>query len=83
MVSVVTSAEEAEEIVKQWLSRKFERRLRKTRVTHISLSEALWNVEAEVEITSGLLSTTRQKVSLKVDSNSAKIVSYTETEIKD
>jgi hypothetical protein len=77
-VSLVTSAEEAEEIVTQWLQKKFGDKLKKTRMRHASLTDSIWNVEVEVNVSSGAFSTAYYLVTLKVDANSGKIVSYTE-----
>jgi hypothetical protein len=79
-MSLVTSAEEAEEVVKQWLEKKFAKKLKKVRVTHISLAHATWDVEAEVDLSSGVLSVEHQKLSLKVDSETAKVIGYSETD---
>lgn len=79
-MSLVTSAEEAEEIAKQWLERKFAEKLRRSRVKEIQLSEGLWNVKAEVVLRSGALSMSSHAVHLKVDAGTAKVIGYSESE---
>lgn len=80
-MSIVASADQAEEVVKAWLEKKFDKSLRKTRVTQISLSGGVWDVKAEVELRSGAFSTERQNIMIKVDSTTANVVSYSETEV--
>ena len=77
-MSIVASADQAEELVRAWLEKKFGKKLKKTRVTQISLTEGIWDVKAEVELRSGSFSTISQIVLLKVDSASANVVSYSE-----
>ena len=79
-MSLVTGAEEAEEIAAQWLKKKFVDKLKKTRMTNASLSDAAWNVRVEVELSSGVLSTAHRVIILKIDANSAKVVSYSESD---
>lgn len=79
-MSLVTSAEEAEEIVKQWLERKFAGKLRKSRVREIQLLEGLWNIKSEIVLRSGAFSISSHVVNMKVDAETGKIVGYSESE---
>jgi hypothetical protein len=77
-LSVVASADQAEDVVKMWLEKKFDKKLKKTTVTQVSLTEGIWDVKAEVELRSGSFSTVRQIALLKVDSATANVVGYSE-----
>jgi len=78
-VSLVTSAEEAEEVIKQWLNRKFSDKLRDTRVREIHLAENIWNVKAEVVLRSGTFSTSNHVLQMQVDAVTGKIIGYSES----
>ena len=80
-MSLLVSPEDAEQVAKAWLQRKYGKKLGKVKFVEVMSDGGVWNVRASVRLATGILSLGSYMVQLKVDSNSTDILGYSESEV--
>ena len=74
----ITSAEEAEEFSKEWLRSKYRDKLAKNRFNQVMLENGIWQVKAELQLRTGVLSVERKSFSMSIEANTGKVLGYKE-----
>jgi hypothetical protein len=78
-MSLISSADEAEQVARGWLSQRYKRRIAKLGFPTVSLDAGIWTVRAEVRLRSGVLSVVNRTVFLKIDPGTTNVIGYSET----
>ncbi len=79
-MSLLATTEEAEQVAKSWLQRKYGKRLGRVNFIEVMKESEVWTVKASVKLASGILLVKPHIVQIKIDSGSAQVVGYSETE---
>ena len=77
-MAVISTAEEAEVVVKEWLSVRHPKRLGKVVFNGVMLEGTTWTIKLMAEVKGTLLDKSRVSYVIKVDSESTKVVGYSQ-----
>ena len=80
-MSLLATTEDAEQVAKSWLQRKYGKRLGKIKFVEVMRENDHWMVKASVKLASGVLLVKPHMVQIKIDSNSTYVLGYSEEEI--
>ncbi|MDG6899126.1 MAG: hypothetical protein JRM91_01415 [Nitrososphaerota archaeon] len=81
-MSLLATTEDAEQVAKSWLQRKYGKRLGKIKFVEVMRESDHWMVKANVKLASGVLLVKPHMVQIKIDSNSTHVLGYSEVEIE-
>ena len=77
-MGVISTAEEAEVVAKEWLGQRHPKRLGKVVFNEVMLEGTTWSIRATAEIKGDLLDKTRIAYAIKVDSETTKVIGYSQ-----
>jgi hypothetical protein len=80
-MSLLARTEDVEQVARSWLERKYGKKMMKLKFVEVMGEGGVWNVKAQVRISTGVLAVTPMLVQLKIDSNSTDILGYAESEV--
>jgi hypothetical protein len=76
---LVSTTDEAEQIAKDWMRRRYGNKISKVRFHEVMLQDGVWTLRAEAEVPKGVLSTAPVSIVLKVDADAPNVVGYSES----
>ena len=80
MLSVLASPEDAEQVAKAWMQKKYGKRLGRVKFVEVMSDSGVWNVKANVKLTVGVLLIKPHIVQIKIDAGTTEVLGYSETE---
>ncbi|MCL4355950.1 MAG: hypothetical protein JRN56_01230 [Nitrososphaerota archaeon] len=81
-MSLLATTDDAEQVAKSWLQRKYGKRLGKVKFIEVMKESDYWTVKANVKLASGVLLVKPHLVQVKIDSNSTQVLGYSEVEFE-
>lgn len=79
-MSILTTTDDAEQVAKAWMQRKYGRRLGKVKFVEVMSGNGVWNVKANVKLAAGVLLLKPCVVQVTIDAASTDVLGYTESE---
>ena len=80
MLSVLASPEDAEQVAKAWMQKKYGKRLGRVKLVEVMSDSGVWNVKANVKLTVGVLLIKPHIIQIKKDAGTTEVHGYSETE---
>ena len=80
MLSVLASPEDAEQVAKAWMQKKYGKRLGRVKFVEVMSDSGVWNVKANVKLTVGVLLIKPHIIQIKIDAGTTEVLGYSETE---
>jgi hypothetical protein len=79
-MSVLVNTDDVEVVAKTWLEKKYAKKLGKVKFVGAMLENGVWNVKAEVKLSTGVLSLSSRIVEVRIDPTSTDVLGYSESE---